>query len=791
MANVILWLLIVEVLGFISIPIAYVVFKHLPDRGVVFSKILSLLLIGYFYWILNTLGLLPNSVYSIIGLVFIVSLFSGLILKSNIKDIGNFLIHQRKHLLAAEAVFVIVFFIWIVVVSQIPAINHTEKPMDFGFINAIIKSPKFPPNDMWLAGHSISYYYFGHLIIAILTMLSGIPSNFTYNLAVALIPALVALAAYGLMYNLLRNAGAKMGSAITYALFAPLFIGFIGTLVGGLEFINALKLGSSNFWEWIAIDGLSYPIGGDATFFPIDNMWWWRSTRVINTFENGQGIDYTITEFPFFSFLLGDLHAHVMALPFVIFSIAIIFNLFLSSNKVGFKYLIIDPIGSFMISLSLGALAFVNMWDFPTFSVLLLGAIFIRGLLDNDHMFRKGIWATISFGLPLIIFGIILFLPYYMNLTTQVSGLSLLKTANTRPLAFILIWGLFLVITGAFIIRISCIVLREKQINKKIMGLVLGITLTPLILWMALSWVFPLIQSGVNGTLLSFLSDDGFPIPLSKISIILPLAFFMALSMYILISIPKEVPKALIFILSMICLGIYLLMGVELFYVEDLFPLRMNTIFKLYYQVWVLLAFASAFGVYYWFSLPSPDRRHFIIGNYMLVGLVSFLLIICLYYPVGASLDRVISMDKPSSLDGLAFIKGNSLGEYESIVKIRDEFPSGRLLEAVGDDYTTYGRIASSTGFASPLNWPGHQIQWRGSDFRFDDREVDIATIYQSEDPVLVEQLLHKYQIKFVYLGPREREKYGLIDFEGFMEFMRIVFESGNVIVYETTLDAN
>ena len=162
------------------------------------------------------------------------------------------------------------------------------------------------------------------------------------------------------------------------------------------------------------------------------------------------------------------------------------------------------------------------------------------------------------------------------------------------------------------------------------MGLVLGITLTPLILWMALSWVFPLIQSGVNGTLLSFLSDDGFPIPLSKISIILPLAFFMALSMYILISIPKEVPKALIFILSMICLGIYLLMGVELFYVEDLFPLRMNTIFKLYYQVWVLLAFASAFGVYYWFSLRFPDRRHFIIGNYALVGLVSFLLIICL-----------------------------------------------------------------------------------------------------------------------------------------------------------------
>ena len=241
----------------------------------------------------------------------------------------------------------------------------------------------------------------------------------------------------------------------------------------------------------------------------------------------------------------------------------------------------------------------------------------------------------------------------------------------------------------------------------------------------------------------------------------------------------------------MICLGLYLLMGVEFFYVQDLFPLRMNTVFKLYYQAWVLLAFASAFGVYYWFSLPSPNRRQFIIGNSMLVGLVSFLLMVCLYYPVGASLDRVYSLDKPSTLDGLAFTRDNVIGEYESIVKIRDEFPHGRLVEAVGDDYTAYGRIASSTGLASPLNWPGHQIQWRGSDFDFVHREVDIGTIYQSEDPTLVEKLLDKYQIKYVYLGPREREKYGRIGFEGFTEFMRIVFENGNVTVYETTLGAS
>ena len=791
MTNVILWLLVVEVLGLISLPITYVAFKHLPDRGIVFSKLLSLLLICYFYWILNTLGLLPNSVYSIIGIILFLSLISGFFLRSNIKGLTSLLIHQRKHFLVAEAVFLIAFFIWIGLVSQVPDISHTEKPMDFGFINAIIKSPNFPPHDMWLAGHSISYYYFGHLIIAVLTMLTGIPSNFTYNLAVALIPALVALSAYGLMYNLIRSTGATIRSAITYALFAPLFIGCIGTLVAGLEFINALNLGSSNFWEWIGIDGLSSPVTEDSTFFPGDHMWWWRSTRVINTFENGQGIDYTITEFPFFSFLLGDLHAHVLALPFVIFSISMALNLFLSSHRLSFKYLIIDPIGSLTISLALGALSFINMWDFPTFATLLLGVIFIKGLSDNNRSISKAIGVTIVFGMPLILLAIILFLPYYANLSTQVSGLSLLTIANTRPFTFVLFWGLFLVIITALLIRLSYTTLWKKQINRKVMGLVLGITLTPLCLWIILTWLAPLIQSIVGGTLSLSTSNGVFPISISRISLIVPLTFLIALPMYIMISIPKEAPKSLTFTLAMICLGMYLLMGAEFFYVEDLFPSRMNTVFKLYYQAWILLALASAFGVYYWFSLPSSAGKHFIVGNSMLIGLVVFLLTVCLYYPIGASLERVYSSDRSPSLDGLAFTQDNVLGEYDSIIKIRDEFSHGRLLEAVGDDYTAYGRIAASTGLTSPLNWPGHQIQWRGSDFDFDDREVDVATIYQSKNPVLVKKLLDKYQIKYVYLGPREREKYGRIGFEGFMEFMRIVFESGNVIVYEKSLNAD
>ena len=128
--------------------------------------------------------------------------------------------------------------------------------MDFGFLNSILKSESFPPEDHWLSGHSISYYYFGHFMMAFLTKLTAIPSSVSYNLSIALIAAMAAGGVFCLALNLVRVMGAGIKSAIPFALAAPVFILVLGNLEGVAELINAAGLGGAGFWDWLGIKGL-------------------------------------------------------------------------------------------------------------------------------------------------------------------------------------------------------------------------------------------------------------------------------------------------------------------------------------------------------------------------------------------------------------------------------------------------------------------------------------------------------------------------------------------------------
>ena len=327
MYDALIWLLGIEILGLIALPFAFSLFRRLPDRGLIFSKLLGLLLSSYILWILGLTHILPNAQYTIIAVLGVLALISLLMWRRNLPEIISFLRRERAALLTAELVFLGVYFLWLLVVSSSPAINHTEKPMDFAFLNSILRSTYFPPEDPWLAGHSISYYYFGHFMMASLTKLTAIPSSISYNLSIALIPALLSAGAFSLVYNLIRLSGAQVKSAVLFALAAPIFIVLIGNLEGILEFVSAQGWGSDGFWEWVSIKGLEGTQGADSSVFPTDRWWWWRATRVIDTVVDGRSLDYTITEFPFFSFLLGDLHPHVSALPFLVMNLALGLNL--------------------------------------------------------------------------------------------------------------------------------------------------------------------------------------------------------------------------------------------------------------------------------------------------------------------------------------------------------------------------------------------------------------------------------------------------------------------------------
>ena len=138
-----------------------------------------------------------------------------------------------------------------------------------------------------------------------------------------------------------------------------------------------------------------------------------------------------------------------------------------------------------------------------------------------------------------------------------------------------------------------------------------------------------------------------------------------------------------------------------------------------------------------------------------------------------------------NTLDGLAFLQQNNPGEYAAIQWLRDEAPWGRIVEAVGDDYSDFGRISSSTGLPTVLGWKGHELQWRSSTPSFNSREDDVRTIYSSDDLSEVFELLAGYDIRYVYLGPRERRIYGGGNLAGADEFLIAVFDQDGVIIYQ------
>jgi uncharacterized membrane protein len=230
----------------------------------------------------------------------------------------------------------------------------------------------------------------------------------------------------------------------------------------------------------------------------------------------------------------------------------------------------------------------------------------------------------------------------------------------------------------------------------------------------------------------------------------------------------------------------------------------MNTVFKIYYQAWLLLGIVGSYGLYYLWSARSSVSwpinlgRILPVGRYVWIATVSVLFLASMYFPLGAALDRTgVLRDGHSvtdnTLDGLAFLKRSSPGEYAAIEWLRDDASWGRMVEAVGDDYTDFARISSSTGLPTVLGWKGHELQWRGAS-SFTGREEDVNSIYSSADSGLVRLLLDAYDVRYVYLGSRERRTYGgynLADFEqssgaiGSAGFLKTAFEQDGVIIYE------
>ncbi|MBI2166556.1 MAG: hypothetical protein HYU29_09195 [Chloroflexi bacterium] len=763
MIEVLVWLALVELIGLLAWPLAFTLFPNLRDRGFAFAKPLGLLLLSLPLWLLGSLHLVPTTRLTISIAVLALGAVSFWLFQSKRGELREFVAREKRTLRVLEVLFLLVFFLWIGYRALDPDIGHTEQPMDFAFLNAASRAVYYPPEDPWLSGHGISYYYLGYLMMGLLTKLSGIPTPITYNLSLALISALAALGVAGLVYTLVMRLGGSRGSGLAYGSLAAVFLLLVSNLEGFLELLRALGLGARGFWEWVAIDGLTSP-QGQASFVPRESWWWWRATRVINTFQGGRGLDYTIEEFPFFSFLLGDLHPHVMSLPFTLMSAGLAANLFLSPGPLTWAWLRRNRGSVVIAGLALGALGFLNAVDLFTFGVLFLGAAAFKAWRDSVLVGERRAFLGLLLLCVLLLFLVLVpFLPFYLGLSTQVSGILPVKGPVTRPFHLLLVWGLMLAALLPLLIAMAA-----RFVSKPVVSL-MWVSLTLSFLPFAL-WVLTVPLWGDMGQI--------WP----RFLHILPLALAASLLLYGALQSREEVHA---FILGMAFLGLMTVMGPELFYLVDSFNTRMNTVFKLYYQAWTLLAVAGAAGIYWWYSrsraLPLAGRL--VAGGWR--GVVFLLLAVSLYYPLAASHSKTNGYKASLSLDGLAYLKRASPYEWQAIDWLRENMGRDRgILEAVGDDYTAYGLTSASTGIPTVLQWPGHELQWRGGSQIFGGRAEEVRAVYETEDLEVARRVLSRYDIQYVIVGPKERSKYPRISEARLSQLMEPAVVYGTVTIY-------
>ncbi len=334
------WWLVSTLLGLLAFPVAWKVFDRLPDRGFGFSRALGLLAAGYLLWIGASLGVLRNDAG---GAALAVVLLAGLgvwVAANHSRELMRWCRENWKSLLSMEVVFLLAFALWAFVRANNPDIVATEKPMELAFLNSILRSPAFPPRDPWLSGYAISYYYFGYVLLALLSRLAGTTASVTFNLGNALWFALTALGAYALVFNLLSRRDGR--PRIASAWLGPLFVVLVGNLEGALDSLHSLHLLwgagpngqlASRFWSWLDIVDLSSPPVGDPSVIPGRFLWWWRASRVVHDATLAGAQKEVIDEFPFFSFLLADNHPHLLALPFVLLAVGFALQVFSAGRR--------------------------------------------------------------------------------------------------------------------------------------------------------------------------------------------------------------------------------------------------------------------------------------------------------------------------------------------------------------------------------------------------------------------------------------------------------------------------
>ena len=687
------WWLLAAVMGFAAMPVTGSLFWRFEDKGWIFSKVLAVAAAGFITWFLVSIKLVPFTGITCAAVTVICAVLCFLLLKKESKEkIECFPVEKISLVYWEELIFFLAFLLWTYVAGFHPAAYGTEKFMDYGFMEAMMRSTVLPARDLWYSEGHINYYYGGQYFAVFLTKLSHTKVELTYNLMRTFVAGLAFAMPFSLVYQMTvdRMKGQPKGEKIKKRL--PFIAGFTaGTAVsiaGNMHYVIYAQI-----IPWIQ----------KLTGQEVSSYWFPDATRYIG-YNPYREEDRTIHEFPCYSFVLGDLHAHVVNIIFVLLVIALLYVWLRGVRKKTVSAEVSMKDGSFwkkqllmphllVISVLLGMFQWTNFWDFVIYFVVTLGTVLFANIIRFQGKIRKILAVTLAQMAETYVIAYLVILPFTLQFETMVDGVALAKY-HSYFYQLLVLWGLPTVLVVTFVISILWEKLKKRE-NRSLYRLMRSVRTADLF------------------------------------------AIILGLCAIGLVAIP------------------------ELVYVRDIYEngnARANTMFKLTYQAYIMFALTMGYGIYRLLVVTKQKIFKAIAG-------------ICLFFLVwtvgyfGKSVDswfgNVLNVSGYQGLYALGYLETDFPEDVDAIYWLKNNVKNvSVVLEANGDSYSGFERVSASTGLPTILGWYVHEWLWRNNTDDLNVKRDDVETIYTGTDQNQIQSLLREYEVSYIFVGSKEKEKY-------------------------------
>ena len=708
------WWLLALLFGAVFMPVTGRLFSTFEDRGWFFSKILGIAVCGYTEWLLTSVNV---TVFSTASCVLVCAFYAGIMLilahRQSKKGMDSLPWGHFRLIIAGELIFAAVFLLWTYLAGMNPNAYGTEKFMDYGFMEAMMRSRTLPAVDMWYSEGTINYYYGGQYFAVFLTKLSGSRVEVTYNLMRTFVAGFAFILPCSLVFQMLRDEGAKKHKKIsgTAAKAAGAAAGAAVCFAGNMHYV---------VYRWI-IPLITRLRGGEIP----ERYWFPDATRYIGFDPDVP--DKTIHEFPCYSFVLGDLHAHVVNIIFVLLLIGILYAYTASMRDKSpdltggsrgiLKELFIPHILAAGFLLALYQMN--NFWDYVIYFVVAGGTILFTNLVRQKKL-STAVLVTAGQAAVFAGMSVLLILPFTLKFQTMVSGVALCRY-HSLPHQLLILWGL--PVFTSVILIIAVILDRRRDMPER----------------------------GIRGFLGSMTYSDMF-------------AGILALCAAGLVLIP------------------------EIVYVRDIYEegnARANTMFKLTYQAFIMFGIVIGYACFRLLFMTGSRilRACAVLSLICLTSTVG--------YAGNATKSwfaNSISEIKYAGLYALGHLETSFPEDAGAIGWLKENVQgSPVVLEANGDSYTGYCRVSASTGLPTPLGWYVHEWLWRSDTESINRISSDVKEIFTSRDPAVVKDLLINYNVSYIFVGEMEKEKFGGdMDTEFLRSLGKVVYEdseSGTMII--------